>query len=181
MDQQLQPVAPAAAPSAPMQIGKSRDPFKVWTIIFALLFVAAAGFAGWQYLQMGTTNSKVASLEESAAALQAKKVELQAELDALKNSGSTGTDTSGGNSADATAILAVTDAYVRAPVAATGEFTYTVSKNENSFAKVNVAVAEGGGYILWLKKVGNTWTVLFGGQDAPMQETLDKYGIPGGF
>jgi hypothetical protein len=123
----------------------------------------------------------VTEVEANAAQLVADKNSLQSQLDLLGGTDATGTDTSAQTSIDKVKILAAVDAYVRAPVAANGNFEYEIKDNDGKFATVNVAVPEGGGYKLWLKKVGDNWTVLFGGQDAPSQEYIDKYGLTGVF
>jgi hypothetical protein len=164
------------------QTGKSSDPFKMWSMVFAVLFLAAAGVAVWQFIQNGSLSSRVTSVEANAAQLQADKNNLQSQLNALNDDSNNGTDGESSNSADAAKILAAVDAYVRAPVEASKEsFEYSVNKNQDSFATVNVGAPEGGGYQLWLKKVGDNWTVLFGGQDMPAQDMVDKYGIPDSF
>ena len=132
----------------PAQTGKSRDPFKMWTIIFALLFVAAGGFGAWAVWQLNSQNGQLSSAQKAK------------------------TD------ADSTKILVAVDAHVRADVNAKGDFKYTITKNTGKFATVSVGVPEGGGYELWVKKVGDNWTVLFGGQDSPTQALIDQYGIP---
>ncbi len=166
---------------APVQTGKSSDPLKMWVMILGILFLVAAGLAVWQFLQVGNVNSRVTELEANAAQLLADKNSLKSQLDLLGGSDATGTDASAQTSIDTTKILAAVDAYVRAPVGAKGSFEYTVKDNDGKFATANVAVPEGGGYKLWLKKVGDNWTVLFGGQDAPTQELIDKYGLTGVF
>ena len=160
------------------QTGKSADPFKIWAIVLGLLFLAAGGFAVWQTMQVSELGSKVASLESSAAQLQADKNSIQAELNTLK--GIDSTDDSGTQKTpDSVKILAAVDAYVRAPVEAKGKaFEYNVLEVSDGFARVNVGPSEIAGYALWLKKVGENWTVLFGGQDMPGQDMIDKYGIP---
>lgn len=160
-----------------VQTGKSADPLKMWLIVVIVLLLVAGGFAAWQTVQLNSQNAKVSSLESVVNGLQNSNDELQTEVDSLKGD-SKPTTTS---SADADKILAATDAYVRAPVSATGKFEYNITKNSDDFAKVSVGVEEGGGYQLWLKKVGDNWTVLFGGQDVPAQEELSKYGIPNNF
>lgn len=171
-----------AQPQAPMQTGKSSDPFKMWAVIFVLLFLAAAAFAAWQTLQLSSQSTKVAGLEASVTELQSGKIALQAELDGLKG-GDTSTSSTGSTgdttNPDTTKILAAVDAYVRAPVAATeGKFEYSLRTNNGTFAKVDVTPNDGSGYLLWLKKVDDNWTVLFGGQDTPADSEVTKYAIP---
>lgn len=163
-----------------VQTGKSADPLKMWVIVLVILFLAATGVAVWQFLQVGSLSSRVSTLEASAAQLQADKNNLQAQL---SGDDTTSTDSSGASSNPESAkILAAVDAYVRAPVSASKQsFEYSILKNENSFAKVNVGSPEGAGYALWLKKVGDNWTVLFGGQDNPGQDVIDQYGLPESF
>jgi hypothetical protein len=160
---------PAQQPQ-PMQTGKSRDPFKMWLVVVAVLFLAAGGFAVWQTMQLNEKNAKVTTLESTVSGLE---TELAAANPDGTATGDTATDS------DSTKILAAVDAYVRAPVAAAGEtFEYNILENENGFARVNVSTGEGGGYAAWLKKVSDNWTVLVTGQDMPTQETIDKYNIP---
>lgn len=155
---------------------KPRNSFKAWTVVFALLFICAGVFAVWQTSQVNQLN-----VDERLASLQAEKLSLQNELAKLK-----GTDAPASEqeqaSPDSTKILAAVDAHVRAPVAAAGtQYEYAIDKTEGNFAEVNVSVPEGGGFNVWLKKVGDNWTVILSGQDTPPQADQDKYGIPATF
>ncbi len=172
---------PLSNHEAPVQTGKSSDPLKMWVMILGILFLVAAGLAVWQFLQVGAQSSRVTELEANAAQLLADKNSLKSQLDLLGGTETTGTDASAQTSLDTAKILAAVDAYVRAPVAAKGDFEYAIKNNDGKFATVNVAVPDGGGYMLWLKKVGDNWTVLFGGQEGPSQELIDKYGLTGVF
>ena len=160
----------------PAQTGKSRDPFKMWTIIFALLFVAAGGFGAWAVWQLNSQNGQLSSAQKAKTDAESNSASLQSQLNALKGNSATGG--TGATDADSTKILAAVDAHVRADVNAKGDFKYTITKNTGKFATVSVGVPEGGGYELWVKKVGDNWTVLFGGQDSPTQALIDQYGIP---
>jgi hypothetical protein len=167
----MQPINPAPNPTHHLS-PKAKNTL---LILLAVLAVLAIGSAVWQTSQLSDQTAKVDSLQSANKDLQASATTLQAQLDNLK----AGTGTTTTQPTDQDKILAASDAYVRAPVAATStKFEYTVTKNTGKFALVNVKVPEGGGYQLWLKKVGDNWTVLFGGQDQPAQEDIDKYGIP---
>lgn len=170
MEQNLDNVQP------PVKTGKSRDPMKMWVILLVVLLLAVAGLAAWQFMQTSLLSSKVSELETNSSQLQANNNSLQSELNELKGV-QTASEDGGQASPESTKILAAVDAYVRAPVAATGAFEYEVKTNDGKFAVVTVGVPEGSGYQLWLKKVGDNWTVLFGGQDKPSQEMIDKYGL----
>jgi cell division protein FtsL len=163
-------------PVQKVEMLQPKQPGKVKTMLIAVLvlvLLAAAGFAVWQTMQLGTLDSKVTSLEATNQDLQTSKTSLQAQLDSLKTANKMSQTT------DKDKIIAASDAYVRAPVAAAAtKFEYTITKNTGKFALVNVKVPEGGGYQLWLKKVSDNWTVLLGGQDQPSQEDIDKYDIP---
>jgi len=156
----------------PIKTGK---PWVMWVIV-AIIAVVAGGLSMWMYNQtqnlQSQLNAKTTTLSQSEKDLTA----LQEKYDKLA-AGTPAPATS-----DKDVILAAVDAYVRAPVAAQGQkFTYEISDNTGKFAKVKVGVAEGGGYTLTLKKVGANWTVLFGGQDLPLQDMADKYGLPKGY
>lgn len=157
------------------QTGKSLDSQKMWVMILIALLAVAAGFALWQTIQLGGASSSLQSYQISTGDLQASKIALQKELDELKNDESAAATANTGKDK----ILAAVDAYVRAPKQATSQqFEYAITKTTDQFAKVSVGVAEGGGYSVTLKRVGENWTVIVAGQDAPSQETVDKYGIP---
>lgn len=160
----------------PTQTGKSSDPLKMWTMLLGIILLAVAAFAAWQWFNASALGSKVETLESNAAQLQANNNSLQSELNTYKGV-DTASESGETTTPDSTKILAAVDAYVRAPVEATGAFEYAIKINDGKFALVNVNVPEGSGYLLWLKKVGDNWTVLFGGQEGPSQEYIDKYGL----
>lgn len=92
--------------------------------------------------------------------------------DALKKIGVVNTDI----------ILATARAYVEAAVnAVPGANTYTILQQEGVFARVGVAVPEAGGFWVLLKKVNGIWIPLLGGQDKPLQDVGEKYGLPDGW
>ncbi len=163
---------PVANMPGQVQVGKSGGVPAVWVVVLALLLVAAIGFAVWQVF---SASQQVSGLISEKNDLQSTNNELRTEVDQLK-----GTDSSGDEATtdpDSFKILAAVDAHVRAPVGAKGTFEYAIQKTNGDFSRVSVSVEEGGGYLLWLKKVENSWTVLFGGQDMPSQEMIDKYGL----
>ncbi len=145
-----------------------------WVVV-GLVVVAAAAACFWMFNQSQILQSQLNDKTSANTQLEKDKTTLQEENDKLKTSGAT-------VATDKDLILAAADAYVRAPVAAaSSKFTYEISDNTSKFAKVKVGVEEGSGYTLTLKKVGANWTVLFGGQDLPLQDMADKYGLPAGY
>lgn len=167
---------PASAQTAPSVTGKSSDPFKAWTIVFAILFIAAAAFAAWQTLQLNEKASKVSSLESTVSGLQAEIAKTDGDGDQdIATDGDTPVDS------DTDKILAAADAHVRAPAARSADtYEYTIMVNKDGFARVAASVVgvNASGVAVWLKKVGENWTVLLSTQDSLSQETIDIYGIP---
>lgn len=79
-------------------------------------------------------------------------------------------------------IVATARAYVEADVhVQPGSNNYSLLQQEGVFARVGVAVLEGGGYWILLKKVHDIWVPLFGGQDLPLKDMGEKYGLPSGW
>lgn len=145
----------------------------VWIMLLFVVMIAGAGLAGWQYMEAQKARSDSKTKQDIVASLQTETADLKAEVANLK------TSPNAVAKKDTDLILAATDAYVRAPVAAASEkFTYAVKDNTGKFAKVSVAVAEGTGYEVTLKKVDDNWTVLFAGQDLPLKDVGEKYGLP---
>lgn len=176
----IQQPQPVPGQMGPVQTGKSSDPFKVWAIVLGILFLAAAGFAVWQTLQVSSLSSKVRELETTNSGLAESLAELTGS-DSSANAGGQDGDTP--VASDTEKILAATDAHVRAPVTRSGTtFEYEIVVNKDGFARVlaNVKDSEvdGSGTSVWLKKVGDNWTALFSTQDTVSQETIDLYGLP---
>ncbi|HSE29168.1 MAG TPA: hypothetical protein VLA77_01110 [Candidatus Saccharimonadales bacterium] len=148
-----------------------------WLVV-GVVVVASAVLAWWQYSQIQSLQNQLA---QKQTALDTAETDLPlTELNGVIEPDNPDAPVSTNN--DTAQILSVTDAYVRAPVAAESEkFEYTIADKTGDFAKVNVKLSEGGGYYLVLKKVGDQWTVLFGGQDVPTEEMAQKYGLPAGY
>lgn len=174
INNQQQSSAQPQTQNTAMVTGKSRDPFKMWMVIFALLFVATAGFAVWQTLQLNGQSSKVAELESDGNDLKATNDSLQQQIDELNGVGS-----SDSTSGDTDKILAAVDAYTRADTDAEGfTFEYTITRNADGFAKVRINSSDDDVSFAWVKKVGNNWTVVESGDDSLTQEVIDEFKIP---
>ena len=169
-----EPMVNVPGASQRIQTGKSVNSSKMWTIIFAALSMVAVGFAAWQTAQSISQSSKVGGLEATINELRESNTKLQAENSELKGV-YPDTDIA---VADRAKILAVVDAYIRAPVTASGKFEYAIQKTSDKFSRVNVKLPEEGSLLVWLKKVDENWTVLSSGQDIPGQDTINKYGLP---
>lgn len=151
---------------------------KSWMWVLAVLaLVVVAGAVRWWYFGQTQALYKEVATQKSIADLSQKEVaNLKVEIANLK------ADPNSPIVKDSDLILAATDAYVRAPVSAANEkFTYVITDNQGEFAKVAVGTAEGTGYRVTLKKVDTNWTVLFAGQDLPLKEVGEKYGLPKGY
>lgn len=145
----------------------------VWVLLFIVALAAGGATWWWQYSQTQSVQKQLSAEQDAVTAAQKNAANLQAEVATLKADPGTVV------TKDTDLILAATDAYVRAPVAAASEkFTYDVKDNTSKFAKVSVGVSTGGGYSVTLKKVDNNWTVLFAGQDLPGKDVGEKYGLP---
>ncbi|HSE29413.1 MAG TPA: hypothetical protein VLA77_02390 [Candidatus Saccharimonadales bacterium] len=172
--QPQQPI-PTPTPSPAPQIGGGSNSKMVWTIILAVLLLAAVGFAGWQWYTGSKKNQEISDLQASNTQLQSQVSTLEQQVES---------DQGGAAAApsDTDKILAAVDAYTRAPIAANGKvFKYTVAENNGTFAKVNVEVEGDQGYTLALKKIDNAWTVVVSSKDSPTQADLDAYGVPAGY
>lgn len=83
---------------------------------------------------------------------------------------------------DADIVIKTAQAYVEADVnVQPGSNTYSILKQEGAFSRVGVTVPENGGYWILLKKVNGIWVPLFGGQDLPLSDVGQKYGLPEGW
>lgn len=83
---------------------------------------------------------------------------------------------------DGDIVIKTAQAYVEASVnVQPGSNTYTILQQEGVFSRVGVAVPEGGGFWVLLKKVNNIWVPLFSGQDLPLSDVGQKYGLPDGW
>lgn len=83
---------------------------------------------------------------------------------------------------DSDVITDTAKAYVEANVnVVPNSNTYSILQQEGVFARVGVAVPDNGGFWVLLKKVNNIWVPLLGGQDKPMKDTGEKYGLPAGW
>lgn len=83
---------------------------------------------------------------------------------------------------DADIIIKTAKAYVEANVnVPPNSNTYTVLKQQDVFARVGVNVPEGGGFWVLLKKVNDLWVPLLAGQDLPLSDVGQKYGLPEGW
>jgi len=76
-------------------------------------------------------------------------------------------------------IIAAAKAYVEADVnVQPNTNNYNLLEQQGTFARINVAIPEGGGYALILKNVHDVWVVVAAGQDKPGEEVGEKYGLP---
>jgi len=83
---------------------------------------------------------------------------------------------------DADIITKTAQAYVEADVnVPPNSNTYTILQHQDVFARVGVAVPDGGGFWVLLKKVNTIWVPLLGGQDLPLKDVGQKYGLPEGW
>lgn len=83
---------------------------------------------------------------------------------------------------DSDVITDTAKAYVEANVTVVpNSNTYSILQQEGAFARVGVAVPDNGGFWVLLKKVNNIWIPLLGGQDKPMKDIGEKYGLPDGW
>lgn len=80
---------------------------------------------------------------------------------------------------DADAIVAAVRAHVEADVSiAPNTITYSLSKQQDNFAKVTISAPEGGGFYAYAKKVYGIWTVIVTGQDLPGKDIGKMYALP---
>ena len=80
---------------------------------------------------------------------------------------------------DSDVITDTAKAYVEANVnVVPNSNSYSILQQEGVFARVGAAVPDNGGFWVLLKKVNNIWVPLLGGQDKPMKDIGEKYGLP---
>ena len=161
-------------------IPKKSNTKKILLISVAIVLVASlAGFAGWAYIDGQSARDEAASLNKELSTSKATVAKLR--VDAAKAADETDQKPAEAPVVkDEDAVIAAAKAYAHAPKNnEKDDVKITVAKLETSFARVSVSV-EGamGGYSCTLKKVDGIWLVLFCGQSAPLQDELDKYGVP---
>lgn len=169
-------VAPAPGPANEGSSG-GRKLFLIAVIV--LVIAGLGGLGAWAYLDGQSARSQVSSLKQGLEAARADAAKLRA--DAVKTADTTDQEPADIPAVkDEDAVIAAAKAHAHAPKNnEKDDVKITVAKLEASFARVSVSV-EGamGGYSCTLKKVDGIWLVLFCGQSAPLQDELDKYGVP---
>ena len=162
-------------PAQPVQV-KVKAKNWIWVLLLVVIMGAGGATWWWQFSKTQTVQTELAAQKAAVVTAQIEINDLKSEINSLKE------DPGTVKAKDSDLILAASDAYVRAPVAAaSSKFTYAIKNNTGTFAKVTVGISEGGGYELTLKKVDKNWTVLFAGQDLPGKDVADKYGLPEGY
>lgn len=140
--------------------------------ILFLLAILGAGVLGYFWYD---ASERLGTLENEKTTLSAENAVLK-----QKQSAVTPTEVTASTEPDDKAlIIAAVTASANAPVSAKdSKVTVNVMKQGSEFAYTNAAFEGGGGAAYILKKVDDTWTVIFSGQSAVDDETIEAFGIP---
>lgn len=139
-----------------------------------LLAILGAGVLGYLWYEQ---DQQLASLKDEVGNSKATIADLRSELG--KNNETpveepvvTGTD-------DKSLIIETVTARAKAPVSAKdSKATVNIMKQGSEFAYTNVGFEGGGGAAYILKKVDDTWTIIFSGQDVVPESVVETFGIP---
>jgi cytoskeletal protein RodZ len=161
---------------------KSISKQTVALVIVALLGLVGSGVFGYlwftQKSQVNEQHKRVASADSEVASLKKQLQDTQAK-DSEKPE--TITDTAAASavtSSENDSVTAMVQAYAHLPKGAeTSKLDIKVTKQEIPFARATV-MTEDGGYACVLKKSDTLWVVLYCGQDTPLQDQLDIWGVP---
>lgn len=147
------------------------------------LFISALVLAGvflflWQS-QKSATNAKQASID----ATQTEMADLKKRLTELKSDLAKQTNPTPKTEPepvvdDEAQIKHATKAYVHAQVGSeSATLSVNLTKRLDNFARVSVSTGEVG-YACVLKKSDQIWLVIFCGQSSPVQDELNRWGVP---
>lgn len=140
--------------------------------ILLLLSILGAGVLGYFWYD---TSERLATLESEKSSLGAENAALKQN----RESDSPVAALVPNEPDDKALIIKAVTAEVNAPVSAKdSKVTVNVMKQGAEFAYTNAAFEDGGGSAYILKKVDDTWTVIFSGQSAVDDETIETFGIP---
>lgn len=148
----------------------------IWIVLFIVVLVIAAvmAYLWWQAANDATMQRQAAAHAKTVAkATDAQQIDKDtpATVDPAKT---------GAVDDDDAAIIAMTGAYAHSMKGSeTAKYNIAIVKKELPFARTTVnGVDEIGGYTCVLKKTDGIWLILFCGQSSPLQEELDKWGVP---
>lgn len=163
---------PASSPTPPPAKPNSKLPW----ILLVVLALVLGGIIIWLVMQLQSSNSKLSSTESDLAT--AKSASASDADSATEPDNSTSSDAPVTNDNDQDTVVNTTIAWITAQKGGDKEkVTVSVTKKELPFARVAVA-AEEGGYACVLKKSNDIWLIVFCGQDSPLQDELDRWGVP---
>ena len=147
----------------------------VSTGVFFYLWQAKSGEAITTKEQADAANSEISDLKKQLANV--------AKADTAKNTpGPNGTDTPSqpvqSPSSEELFIKNTVAAYVHAQVGSEAAvLDVKITKQSGNFARVSVSTGEAG-YACVLKKSDNIWIIIFCGQARPLQNDLERWGVP---
>lgn len=143
------------------------------TTIMSILVLGLAAYGAYAYLAQQQLQQRESDLTSRVNSLENQ---LQT---ATKKQQTTDTQKTDVTAGDKKAIIAVVTANETAAVATKdAKVVVTVVKQNAEFAYVTVGYPEGGGVANILKKVDDTWVIVYRGNDAVPTATVTKYGIP---
>jgi uncharacterized protein HemX len=168
---------PTLTPQPQVQQNKSRKGLKMFfVVILSLLAIGGAGYSVYAWQQNSTLKNDLSQKENDNKKLVEENETLQKPTDA----------TVGNDDAQTTVVpdkeLAQKAAqnFVDAQVLDM-KYTVTAPEIKGNFASSSVAPATQPTHIvngLLLKKVNETWVVIYDGQNGPDQETITRFAIP---
>lgn len=160
---------------------KSSKIWIVFTIILAIALIAVSVFGYYKWQQYRTLTG---NLGAQINALQNQVASLDKQLAAAKLNQKTSTNTTSTTDEQQikTAVINYTEGYVGAKNGQTFQIEdITINKSNPNFATVGVGDVVNGqrtsGYAVILKKVNNTWIVIYTGQNLD-PEIAKRFGIP---
>ncbi len=184
LDTDTLPAAPEPAPKKPK--GKT----KTLAIIMTVLFLAAAGAAGFLIFdrQQLQKDKKDLSSEISEKTNEAEKIksELESKISELeKNKTPANSQTPTTTKTDAQLASEAARAFYAAKLTGAQDittFTANQVQESGSFRRFSVSkTGEMGGASVIVKKVGTVWVGVAAGQGQPSKETGESYGLPAGW
>ncbi|MDQ3065113.1 MAG: hypothetical protein M3Q36_02480 [bacterium] len=148
------------------------------TILIFLLILCGVAIA-WMWLQWRDSKQEINGANSQINMLNQDKSSLMRQVSALR-SGSAEEVAQATEQSIKDEIATASKAYVLADekVDQNANYSYSISKQTEEFARVSVGVPEGSGFYVILKNSFGVWTVVSSGQDTVPEAVADKYGIP---
>jgi cytoskeletal protein RodZ len=171
-------------PSTPGHELTKKSKKGLWMTLVTLLVLALVGAAGYFYWQNMQTQDQVNQKQATLDTLTTENAKLKKDVQDVTTTPIAKEPTAAEKlAADKTAITDVITARLHAPTKDKDvKLTLNIMKQDDNFAYVNAGSANSSAAAAYiLKKVGDVWAIVYGGQEKVSQADVNAYTIPTDF